>query len=76
MGKEIKKNSFEESINRLEELVDKMELGESSLEQNLEWFEEGMDLIKTCQKHLVVADKRVQELIKPTKSEDKAKDIE
>ena len=35
MGKEIKKNSFEESINRLEELVDKMESGESTLEQNL-----------------------------------------
>ena len=76
MGKEIKKNSFEESINRLEELVDKMESGESSLEQNLEWFEEGMDLIKTCQTHLVDADKRVQELIKSSKSEDKTKDIE
>ena len=70
MGKEIKKNSFEESINRLEELVDKMESGESSLEQNLEWFEEGMGLIKTCQTHLVDADKRVQELIKPPKIED------
>tara|TARA_B100000676_G_scaffold50362_1_gene49440 strand:+ start:321 stop:551 length:231 start_codon:yes stop_codon:yes gene_type:complete len=76
MGKEIKKNSFEESINRLEELVDKMESGESSLEQNLEWFEEGMDLIKTCQTHLVDADKRVKELIKPSKSEDKTKDSE
>ena len=53
-----------------------MESGESSLEQNLEWFEEGMDLIKTCQTHLVDADKRVQELIKPSKSEDKIKDIE
>jgi len=76
MGKEIKKNSFEESINRLEELVDKMESGESSLEQNLEWFEEGMDLIKTCQTHLVDADKRVQELINPSKSEDKTKELE
>ena len=76
MGKEIKKNSFEESINRLEELVDKMESGESSLEQNLEWFEEGMDLIKTCQTHLVDADKRVQKLITPSKGEDKIKDIE
>ena len=76
MGKEIKKNSFEESINRLEELVDKMESGESSLEQNLEWFEEGMDLIKTCQTHLVDADMRVQQLIKPSKSEDETKDIE
>ena len=76
MGKKIKKNSFEESINRLEELVDKMESGESSLEQNLEWFEEGMDLIKICQAHLVDADKRIQELIKPSISEDKTKDNE
>ena len=76
MGKEIKKNSFEESINRLEELVDKMESGESTLEQNLEWFEEGMDLIKTCQTHLVDADKRVQKLVTPSKGEDKIKDIE
>ena len=75
MEKKIKSNSFEKSINRLEELVDKMESGESSLEQNLKWFEEGMDLIKTCQTHLVDADKRVQELIKPPKTEDKIKDI-
>ena len=74
MGKKIKANSFEESINRLEELVDKMESGESSLEQNLKWFEEGMDLIKTCQTHLVDADKRVQELIKPPKIEDATKE--
>ena len=74
MEKKIKANSFEESINRLEELVDKMESGESSLEQNLKWFEEGMDLIKTCQKHLVDADKRVQELIKPPKIEDEIKE--
>jgi len=70
----MKANSFEESINRLEEIVDKMESGESSLEQNLKWFEEGMDLIKTCQTHLVDADKRVQELIKPPKIEDAIKE--
>ena len=70
----MKANSFEESINRLEELVDKMESGESSLEQNLKWFEEGMDLIKTCQTHLVDADKRVQELIIPPKIEDSTKE--
>ena len=76
MGNKTKKNDFEKSINRLEELVDKMESGESSLEQNLEWFEEGMDLIKTCQIHLEDADKRVQELIKSSESENKTKDIE
>ena len=74
MKKKIKANSFEKSINRLEELVNKMESGESSLEQNLKWFEEGMDLIKTCQTHLVDADKRVQELIKPPKIEDATKE--
>ena len=74
MGKKMKANSFEESINRLEELVDKMESGESSLEQNLKWFEEGMDLIKVCQTHLVDADKRVQELIKPPKIEDSTRE--
>ena len=76
MGNKTKKNDFEKSINRLEELVDKMESGESSLEQNLEWFEEGMDLIKACQTHPADADKRVQELIKSSESENKTKDIE
>ena len=76
MGNKTKKNDFEKSINRLEELVDKMESGESSLEQNLEWFEEGMDLIKTCQTHLADSDKRVQELIKSSESENKTKEIE
>ena len=76
MGKKNKANSFEESINRLEELVDKMESGDLSLEQNLKWFEEGMDLIKICQTHLVDADKRVQELIKPPKIEDATKDAQ
>ena len=76
MGKKSKKNSFEESINHLEELVNKMESGESSLEQNLEWFEEGMDLIKICQTHLADADKRVQELIKSSENANKTKDIE
>ena len=73
MGNKTKKNDFEKSINRLEELVDKMESGESSLEQNLEWFEEGMDLIKTCQTHLANADKRGQELLKSSASENKTK---
>ena len=46
MSKEREKNDFERSIDRLEKLVDNMESGEASLEQNLSWFEEGMDLIK------------------------------
>jgi exodeoxyribonuclease VII small subunit len=64
MSKEREKNDFERSINRLEKLVDNMESGEASLEQNLSWFEEGMDLIRPCQSHLTDAEQRVQRLIK------------
>jgi len=64
MAKEIEKNNFEESIDRLEKLVDNMESGDASLEQNLAWFEEGMDLIKICQGHLTDAEQHVQRLIK------------
>ena len=64
MPKNKVKNNFEDSIGRLEKLVDNMESGESSLEQNLAWFEEGMELIKICQGHLTDAEHRVQELIK------------
>jgi|TARA_B100000959_G_scaffold62555_1_gene65946 exodeoxyribonuclease VII small subunit len=64
MSKEREKNDFERSINRLEKLVDNMESGEASLEQNLSWFEEGMDLIRLCQSHLTDAEQRVQRLIK------------
>ena len=64
MSKEREKNDFERSIDRLEKLVDNMESGEASLEQNLSWFEEGMDLIKLCQGHLTDAEQRVQRLIK------------
>ncbi|MAJ18554.1 MAG: exodeoxyribonuclease VII small subunit [Euryarchaeota archaeon] len=64
MPKDKVKNNFEDSIGRLEKLVDNMESGESSLEQNLAWFEEGMELIKICQGHLTDAEHHVQELIK------------
>tara|TARA_B100001093_G_scaffold147833_1_gene140549 strand:- start:263 stop:493 length:231 start_codon:yes stop_codon:yes gene_type:complete len=63
MAKESKKKNFEDSIEHLEKLVENMESGESSLEQNLAWFEEGMELIKICQAHLTDAENRVQELV-------------
>ena len=69
------KNNFEESIERLEKIVNKMEAGDSSLEQNLIWFEEGMELIKSCQGHLTKAEKRVQRLIKKNGDGFEIKDV-
>jgi len=48
----------------LETLVEKMESGEGTLEQSLDWFEEGMSLIKSCRQELESAEQKVKELIK------------
>ena len=66
MSKKKNEISFEESLERLENLVNKMESGDATLEQSLVWFEEGMDLIKLCQIQLNNAEQKVQELVKKT----------
>ena len=48
MPKKVKKPSFEETLQRLETIVEKMESGEATLEKSLDWFEEGMEFIKSC----------------------------
>ena len=76
MKKEKTLTSFELSLERLETLVDSMESGEATLEQSLEWFEEGMTLIKSCQNQLKHAEQKVQELIKNSEGEIKERDFE
>ena len=62
MPKKKKETSFEKDLERLESLVNKMESGDATLEQSLVWFEEGMDLIRSCQAQLNNAEQKVQEL--------------
>ena len=66
MAKKEKNQTFEDALSRLETLVDKMESGEGTLEQSLDWFEEGMSLIKSCRQELESAEQKVKELIKNT----------
>ena len=75
MSKKKNEISFEESLKRLENLVNKMESGDATLEQSLVWFEEGMDLIKLCQVQLNNAEQKVQELVKKTDGKLELKDI-
>lgn len=44
--------TYEENINRLEELVSLLEKGDVTLEEGLKAFEEGVGLIKVCQQQL------------------------
>ena len=75
MSKNKNEISFEESLERLENLVNKMESGDATLEQSLVWFEEGMDLLKLCQVQLNNAEQKVQELVKKTDGKFELKDI-
>lgn len=54
---------FEKKLTRLEEIVGKMENGEITLEESLRLFEEGVQLSRTCQKELEVAEQKVELLL-------------
>lgn len=55
---------FEESLAELEQLVEKMEQGNLTLEESLKLFERGIELSRACQKSLKEAEQKVQILVK------------
>lgn len=52
--------SFEQSMQRLEQIVRVMERGEVSLEDSLKLFAEGTDLVRSCGKLLDEAELQVK----------------
>jgi len=60
---------FEQSLEELEQLVEKMEGGELSLEQSLAAYERGVGLYRQCQQALEQAELRVRLLTDPAQPE-------
>lgn len=56
--------AFEEAMERLEEIVGQLEKGETSLEDSLSLFEEGVRLSRFCREKLDEAEKKVEMLLK------------
>ena len=56
---------FESSLDQLEQLVEKMEHGEMSLEESLAAYERGVGLYRKCQTALEQAELRVRLLTDP-----------
>ncbi len=56
---------FEASLESLEQLVDKMEHGEMTLEESLAAYERGVGLYRSCQTALEQAELRVRLLSDP-----------
>ena len=56
--------SFEEAFQKLEIIAQTLEKGESTLEESMKAFEEGMALAKYCTQKLTNAERKLQKLIK------------
>ena len=61
MSKEL---SFEEGMQRLEQIVRTMEHGDAKLEESLKLFQEGTELVARCGKLLDEAELQIKKVIK------------
>ena len=67
MGKKQKNNdedklSFEVAIRQLTDIVSKIEQGQVPLQQSLEQYEKGMELIQHCRGILEKAEKKIEKI--------------
>ncbi len=56
--------TFEQSLNELEKIVQKLEDGDMPLEESLKLFEEGVKLSRDCRERLTSAERRIEVLMK------------
>lgn len=59
-----KSEQFEESLKRLQAIVEKLERGDLPLEQAMESFTEGIQLVQVCHQKLEQAEKQVRMLVR------------
>lgn len=57
--------SFEEQLSELEKVVDRLERGDLTLEENVGLFERGVHLSNACKAQLSSAESRIQVLLEP-----------
>jgi exodeoxyribonuclease VII small subunit len=60
---EKKELSFEEAMEKLEEVVEKLELGDVPLEKAISMFQEGMILSKLCHDKLKNVEKSIDRIL-------------
>ena len=74
-GEKAQAQPYSEVVERLEDVVKKLETGQLSLEDTLAEFEKGIRLVQRGEELLAQADKRVQELLEH-QGQDKAVPLE
>ena len=61
--------SFEQSLERLEQITQALEQGGLKLEEAIALYEEGIGLVKTCQERLNAAELKISQLNMPADEE-------
>ena len=74
--KKGKQLDFEANISALQELVEKMERGDFTLEESVAQFERGMALAKNCQDALRAAEVKVSKLMTTEPGEQQLEAVE
>jgi len=59
-----KYKDFESALGRLEEITEELESGESSLEESIELYTEGLNIAKFCNDTLTDAEKKIKLIVK------------
>ncbi len=72
MSAKEKELTFEQSIGRLEEIVEKLEAGQVPLDESLKLFEEGVKLSRFCNTKLEEIERKIEILTKGEGGELKA----
>lgn len=60
----MKQMDFESALHRLEEIVSELESGQCSLEESLQFFEEGIRMSRICAEKLAAAKQKIQQLVR------------
>jgi exodeoxyribonuclease VII small subunit len=74
--KNLEKKRFEEALEELEKVVERLESGQLSLEESLAAFEEGVRLVKYCNQKLTEVEKKIELLVKDKEGKLQLKPLE
>ena len=67
---------FESDLKKLEDVVERLERGELSLDESVKLFEQGIKLSASCKKELDTAEGRIQVLVQGQRGKMQVADME
>ena len=62
MKKNNKDLSFEDSLKKLEDIVEQLESGDVDLDKSVELYEKGMNLKKICEEKLIKVENQIKKI--------------